>query len=247
VRFYQKKTQFIILSGYDDFEYAREAMRYGVRYYLLKPLQLMELFEALYTLMKLVDEDKDEDFPSELREQMISTALNELISGKRTKAIDIDSIIKNFNLAITNTRSHVLVYCLDESDLQNTTEELQKSKENLQKNNKYIPCVFFIYQGNIVSICNTCETDISTIAKSHLDILENSMNLPFFCGIGSEVEALSNCSFSYSKALAAIGSRFYDKNRKIFSFKDICFKKPPSINLTPDCHNFCVFDPRPRL
>ena len=32
-------TQFVILSGYGEFEYAKEAMKYGVKQYVLKPLQ----------------------------------------------------------------------------------------------------------------------------------------------------------------------------------------------------------------
>lgn len=38
---------FLILSGYSDFEYARQAIRLGVREYLLKPLDMKELSETL--------------------------------------------------------------------------------------------------------------------------------------------------------------------------------------------------------
>lgn len=37
----------IIVSGYDEFEYAKKAMMYGVQYYILKPLDKTELMEAI--------------------------------------------------------------------------------------------------------------------------------------------------------------------------------------------------------
>ena len=40
-------TQFIILSGYGEFEYAKTAMKYGVRHYLLKPCSEVQILESI--------------------------------------------------------------------------------------------------------------------------------------------------------------------------------------------------------
>ena len=42
---YQGKV--IILSGYSEFKYAQQAIRYGVEYYLTKPIDEDELFETM--------------------------------------------------------------------------------------------------------------------------------------------------------------------------------------------------------
>ncbi len=40
-------TIFVILSGYAEFEFAKEAMRYGVRHYLLKPISEKQLNDVI--------------------------------------------------------------------------------------------------------------------------------------------------------------------------------------------------------
>ena len=40
-------TQFIILSGYGEFEYAKMAMKYGIRHYLLKPCSEAQILESI--------------------------------------------------------------------------------------------------------------------------------------------------------------------------------------------------------
>ncbi len=41
---YEPRTEYILISGYADFEYAKRAMAYGVQYFLTKPIDEEELF-----------------------------------------------------------------------------------------------------------------------------------------------------------------------------------------------------------
>ena len=47
-----KRPQFIILSGYEDFHYARKALKLNVVDYLLKPVGFYSLKEAVLTAIK---------------------------------------------------------------------------------------------------------------------------------------------------------------------------------------------------
>ncbi len=48
-------TKFVILSGYDDFEYAQEAFKYNVIRYLLKPVSAQELGDELLKIREEMD------------------------------------------------------------------------------------------------------------------------------------------------------------------------------------------------
>ncbi|MEG2404540.1 MAG: response regulator [Oscillospiraceae bacterium] len=44
------QIQFVILSGYGEFEFAREAMKYGVKNYLLKPCKVEEILDTMQSI-----------------------------------------------------------------------------------------------------------------------------------------------------------------------------------------------------
>lgn len=58
------ETAFIVLSGYGEFELAREAMRHGVRHYLLKPCNETKIIETLTEIREelLQKERKEQSF-----------------------------------------------------------------------------------------------------------------------------------------------------------------------------------------
>lgn len=55
------KLVFIFISGYGEFEYAREALRQGAFDYLLKPIDHDELIEMLNRARTKLDEQKQND------------------------------------------------------------------------------------------------------------------------------------------------------------------------------------------
>lgn len=63
-------TQVVMLSGYNEFEYAKEAMKYGVRAYLNKPVDDEELIPLLDTLRKELDNYRDEKDRQDFHEKM---------------------------------------------------------------------------------------------------------------------------------------------------------------------------------
>jgi len=53
-----RETKTIIISGYDEFEYAKKAVKYQVAEYILKPITARELSETLQKIKETLDEEK---------------------------------------------------------------------------------------------------------------------------------------------------------------------------------------------
>lgn len=82
----------IILSGYNDFDYARQAMKYGVKEYLLKPCASEEMEQALARTCREVDKYRSHvlQLSGERQEQVRS--LIEKTNELRTGTLDADAL-----------------------------------------------------------------------------------------------------------------------------------------------------------
>jgi len=73
-------TKFILISGYDEFEYARSALKLGVVDYLLKPIEKIELNKALNKAIGLIENEKSSCSSHELVQGAIYKILYSFIN-----------------------------------------------------------------------------------------------------------------------------------------------------------------------
>lgn len=125
--------KFIILSGYDDFNYAKTAIRYGVNEYLLKPVDMNEMIEALN---KVESELKKEERIAEdinradtLTNSLIEHELSYIFSRDSLTEQEVTNSIKALNVDIFNHDFYILITCRADK---NSVEELDFRRLHLK-------------------------------------------------------------------------------------------------------------------
>lgn len=126
VRAAGRETACIILSGYADFSYAQEAMRFGARDYLLKPLEESALVEAV---LKCREE--------KLRHQFLDQI--QLLHGREEPEADIAR--KGGQRRFSNTVNHIIA--IVEEEIANENLNLKWiSQQKLFLNENYLGKIF---------------------------------------------------------------------------------------------------------
>lgn len=123
---YSSSIDFIIISGYQHFEYAQRAIRYGVSDYLLKPIKKDELITTLtkmknHYLVRAEQLSQEEKMKLNLKNNMVklrNSFLNEILLQrmKRMKDISIDMINQEYQFHFQEGCFQVLTVKLDGID-----------------------------------------------------------------------------------------------------------------------------------
>lgn len=226
---------FIIVSGYNHFEYAQSAIKYGAEDYLLKPLKKKELES---TLTKIVE--KDNQYLSEKNEkiQLKARLHNSEEKNKRNLMIeilmdkdnhilqnDIAEINKEYACHFENGYYYVLKirpYIQSESKniemLQLLLNKLQHMFDEMLQEIS-LERVSAIWQKSVICMVNTDENLINTVVKRinrmKIDIMKlNDIfdKIDIVIGMSEISDSISSITSGIQEAQFAIMNRVTQEN-----------------------------------
>lgn len=125
------KGKIIILSGYSDFGYAQDAIKFGVDSYLLKPVDEEELIEFVKSTKSKIEEETKLTMSFKISQQFFCKKNAKAMDMKDTKEQkSVTSYLYDFNSEYYVTR---IYSCIEAGEVEKLDGILEKLEEDLSK------------------------------------------------------------------------------------------------------------------
>lgn len=222
IRKSRQDVRFIILSGYDDFSYARQAISLDVEDFLLKPLSKSDLSLAIgKAVSKLKEYQRGEDPEvQDLKHSARLLFLRQLVRGE----------IKNDEEFMTSATG----FCLLAKEPPYTILAFQTSS-----NGRSLACApsFEDFARSIkgeawrqdenltLALTNCDQEGARHIARRYLRTIASDEH-DIAVGIGETVDTSTEIPKSFQKALLALSYRIFHDTKKLFDASDIVDAQP---------------------
>ena len=131
-------TDFIILSGYDSFSYAKDAIRYGAKAYLLKPLDSSELYDAIYRTCLDRSQQNKGNHSRLYQEKLNLNFLNRLLDSKILEQNMIGQLLQNTGIPVSDSPCYVCVLLYEQKDQQLPHQQLIRCLDEAFSQEKHI-------------------------------------------------------------------------------------------------------------
>lgn len=222
----------VILSGYDDFNYAKQAINIGVEDYLLKPITKNALIERLTEIRSRYEHEKTqkeyyENFHREMQayeknssrdffEALVSGSMDMMEIYRRSEKLGLDIVAEAYNVLIFTMNCEEDFSGQREGYSEWEAESLELLEEFFSENTSAMlfRCNIFSYgvliKGQKETIGENTRSCVSEIQRI-LDRKEQKRQ--WFVAAGEPVERLSQIQKSYYSASRAFSQRYlYDEN-----------------------------------
>lgn len=188
----------ILLTGYGEFEYAKKAIAYGVKNYILKPVHFEELEKALNTLQMEIHSEKEHQ--SQWNQLLLWQKRQVLIDLVNGNIIESPDTLKNFFVGLSLNLSYPKLFvCMIKADSIETFEKKQEMIQQLLER-QLLPGEAFLDSNNQICLVIGLQQESPQAAAAFLlDSL--SEQLPGLkIAAGQSFDSLSQISVSYNQA-----------------------------------------------
>ena len=226
----------LILSGYDEFDYAKEAIRLGVTEYLLKPISSGKLLEALNGVSESIRREKeDKDLVRKYMEEMRENTEHEkqkffeqMIAGNLSMADALETG-KKYEMCLSAGMYNLLLFrfTLGEEN-RKSGELLGEAEYAIEKLTERLEYVFEFQRGVegwafLLMADNEEQMSerVKELSKDLEEIMKNYSTIAYFGGIGQPVARLRELEESFREAERALAARFTMELNRIISVDDI--------------------------
>lgn len=226
----------LILSGYDEFDYAKEAIRLGVTEYLLKPISSGKLLEALNGVSESIRREKeDKDLVRKYMEEMRENTEHEkqkffeqMIAGNLSMADALETG-KKYEMNLSAGMYNLLLFRFTLGEENRKSGELlgeaEYAIEKLTERLEYV----FEFQCGVEGWAFLLMADneeqmserVKELSKDLEEIMKNYSTIAYFGGIGQPVARLRELEESFREAERALAARFTMELNRIISVEDI--------------------------
>lgn len=226
----------LILSGYDEFDYAKEAIRLGVTEYLLKPISSGKLLEALNGVSESIRREKeDKDLVRKYMEEMRENTEHEkqkffeqMIAGNLSMADALETG-KKYEMNLSAGMYNLLLFRFTLGKENRKSGELlgeaEYAIEKLTERLEYV----FEFQRSVKGWAFLLMADneeqmserVKELSKDLEEIMKNYSTIAYFGGIGQPVARLRELEESFREAERALAARFTMELNRIISVEDI--------------------------
>ncbi|WP_372661731.1 response regulator [Cohnella sp.] len=227
----QLKTRMVIISGYDEFSLAKEAMHYGVHDYLLKPLVKEELIAVLDKMSEQLEADRSAQLAYkamvslsvETKEQVARNFLRALVSDNNIEIKALYPILFRLKVSLIEGEGAIMLVDLDEaqllqrdispSDIALFRYIVHQTATELAVSNPGTTVFFDGEQQTAVLVTGDDSTDVMSRCGqlfNHLSkVISNMTGIAIWGAVGSSEIDVLQLNSSYHKANRALKGRLF--------------------------------------
>ncbi|URN94774.1 MAG: response regulator [Candidatus Pristimantibacillus lignocellulolyticus] len=212
-------TKIVILSGHDEFDYARTALRIGVEEYLLKPLGSNDLIKLLQNVSRKIDQERqaNKNVPF-VKEKLMSDLCGGLISisdaAEAANALSLSLFVRYYAVIVWDVRYLEPTANLDSSIIYQTDDIMESAKTTYnscwsfkRSKSEY---VWILYSENETQLQSNIE-HIRTNTYTQLNAL---LSPTVMLGIGTVQDRLQGIHTSFLEAEEDRNLKRYSQSNK---------------------------------